>query len=368
MTMTHVFSLAHGIAAAPETCAAPMPSESLADFDRNILEAIGSNRMLATMPSRRTSDRLQPSGDRAWSALPLISSYWRSVKRVFSISRNKRAWRTLHYMARCAAYPWATLHWLDSLDRSRLNGALDQQPRLLLKPYRPYVSKRYDFRRRSSVLLDHYAFAAKLEAEGRFVELLGGRTQSLAAIMGKRSTQCYQLSISKTDKFDREGEVILSLRMAANGSLVQAMVFNFAMCNTTPCIEIGCVQGDNSANAQAMIKLATKALHGIRPKNLLLHAIYALADVCNVQRVFGISNASRVFRSRHVHANYDSFWVESGGVLDRDGFFLLPRRLLEKANVPSHRRAEYRRRAELRTDMCAQIRNSILCSALVNTE
>jgi uncharacterized protein VirK/YbjX len=293
------------------------------------------------------------------SIVAVIASFWLSVTRVSRICTSKRTWRTICYLAKCAARPLASLRWIVALERSPLQQFLDRQPRLLLKPYRPYISRQYDFQRRTAALLNHYALAFSLCPAGTTMDMLAGRTHALAEIIGKNGIDRYQLTVAKTDRFDREGELILSLKESLTGEAVQVLVFSFALRDSMPCIEIGCLQGGRAALSQACIKQATKALHGIRPKNLLLDAIYALSRGWKVARIFGISNASRVFFGACVYSDYDEFWSELGGVADRDGFFALPATLPQKIAIPSNRRAEYRRRTELRLDMDAQIQKSM---------
>lgn len=285
----------------------------------------------------------------------VFARFWRSVVRVAQISDSRRLSRTLRYVAKCAIRPRASLRWLQALEHSPLGDFLDRQPRLLLKPHRAYISHEYGFSRRAAALLNHHALAGGLRAVGKAAALPAGREQVLAEIVGKNGNDRYLLTIGATDKFDREGEVMLALRDAGGGDLVQVLVFTLAIRDAMPCVEIGCLQGGRAAQSQAIIKRATKALHGIRPKNLLLDAIYALARGWDMAAIYGVSNANRIYRSKYVHSDYDEFWRELGGRADRDGFFALPATLPEKTAIPSHRRAEYRRRAEVRGELDAQI-------------
>jgi uncharacterized protein VirK/YbjX len=284
-----------------------------------------------------------------------LARWWRSAMRVAAISETRRHWRTVRYAAKCILRPLASLRWIEALEHSPLAPHIERKPRLILKPHRAYISRHYGFARRSAALLTHHVLTASLRSHGKSVEPPTGEEQVVAEIDGKHAGERYRVCIGGTDKFDREGEVMLSLREANSGELVQVLVFTLALRNDRPSLEIGCLQGGRTAQAQALIKRATKALHGIRPKNLLLDAVYSLADGWGMCAIYGISNASRVFGGKRVHADYDEFWRELGGVADHDGFFALPPTLPEKTDIPSNRRAEYRRRGETRAQLAAQI-------------
>jgi uncharacterized protein VirK/YbjX len=305
---------------------------------------------------------LRPLADRPSTTAAML----RSIARVWRINSNRRAWRTLRYIGKCALSPAASVRWAVAVEHSALGDFLDERPRIQLKPHRAYLSRRYDFRRRAVALLNHYALAIGLRDAGKAMDLLLGPAQVLADIEGKNGADRYRLMIGSTDKFDREGEVMLSLQEAASGLVVQVLVFSLAVRDAIPCIEIGCLQGGSTEQSQALIKHATKALHGIRPKNLMLDAIYALSRCWNVQRIYGIGNESRVYGGRNVHSDYDAFWSEIGGRADVDGFYALPPALVRKTDIPSNRRAEYRRRAELRADMEARIQKWVGSSAVIH--
>jgi uncharacterized protein VirK/YbjX len=61
----------------------------------------------------------------------------------------------------------------------------------------------------------------------------------------------------------------------------------------------------------------------LRPKNLPLSILYGFASSVGALRIRFIGNDGHA-RSGRIKASYDTFWMESGGVLARDGFFDLP--------------------------------------------
>ena len=89
----------------------------------------------------------------------------------------------------------------------------------------------------------------------------------------------------------------------------------------------------------------------------MIEAAQCLARAWNIGSIFGVSNASRVFKSPSTFADYDALWLEIGGVRDRNGLFRLPvsPKHHNLADVPSHHRSEYRKRMLMRDDVATQI-------------
>ena len=85
----------------------------------------------------------------------------------------------------------------------------------------------------------------------------------------------------------------------------------------------------------------------MRPKTLLLTLFRVLARLYGIERLRGVAKAAHPFAAQ-IHADYDAFWRENGGVPGEDGFYELPRfgarrpvRLL-----PSKRRSARRQREQ----------------------
>jgi uncharacterized protein VirK/YbjX len=124
---------------------------------------------------------------------------------------------------------------------------------------------------------------------------------------------------------------------------------------------IGCIQGPRPELGREAVKQATSDLHGLRPKQAVLVALYAMIGAYGAQGVRAVTNADHVHQARwrsrsKVAADYDGFWTEMGGVQVGNSFEL-PTRLARKtvAEIPSKKRAQYRRRHALEDAMISQI-------------
>jgi uncharacterized protein VirK/YbjX len=144
-----------------------------------------------------------------------------------------------------------------------------------------------------------------------------------------------------------------------DGAGLQVSYAQFSIINGGRTIAIGCLQGAaNNAGLDAVRDL-TRQCHGLRPKNLLLSMVRAVAEALGMEQVYGVSNGAHVFAgiANKVKADYDGFWLEAGGTETEDGFFELPPREPHRdaADVESKRRSEFRRREALRQQACEKV-------------
>lgn len=115
---------------------------------------------------------------------------------------------------------------------------------------------------------------------------------------------------------------------------------------------IGAMQGPNIENSREVIKKLTKAYHGCRTKNLILHMTQEVARALGVAHIYAVTNEgyyamNHVRRDRKLKTNFGAFWAESGGTQCADArFYELPMKEVRRSmeDVPTRKRAVYRRR------------------------
>ncbi|MBV1774364.1 VirK/YbjX family protein [Burkholderiaceae bacterium DAT-1] len=292
-----------------------------------------------------------------------LQALGRAVRAVASIDTKRKYSRTARFLSKCICRPRASVRWLTDLYQSGMGDLVHLHPRLLLKPYRPYINRQNTFHLRAHTIRSHYQMAIRLISPRFVVQMLVGETLQLAKIQGKTADAAFELVLTRTDMFDREGELVLTLRTADTHLIVYRLVFSLGTSAAgKQALVVGCLQGPKHEGARDTVKHATKALHGIRPRNLLVDALYSIKRACGIQEIQCVSTAARVFQGESVHADYDAVWTEAGGVLQQDGMFRLPANLIHDiSHVPSKHRAEYRRRMTLRDtldrDIAAQLRS-----------
>lgn len=224
------------------------------------------------------------------------------------------------------------------------------RPSVVAKIYRPYLTRTLGVAGRLAVLDAHYAF---MFGHG-LAHMLAQASRSkvpLARLTGKSGVP-YTIDLRAVGAFEREGELVLQL--CCDGALVYSTAFTFSTPGGAPQVMIGSVQGPRGADAMAAIKQASRELHGLRAKALLVTLVQqlGLALGCSQLRLVGNANrtAGRAIGRGQVLADYEQFWQELGAVRCPDGDFAMPCRPLaplDLAQVEQKRRSEARKRHHL---------------------
>jgi len=273
---------------------------------------------------------------------------------------GKQVWK---YLVRGAMlYPWAS-RWADYvLTDSQLRAMLAEKPCLLFKLQRAYLRKDAGVATRLAWLRSHYDWTRRRWSEDFMASLYEQGAVTLATLQGDQA-RSYQVILRPTGGFDREGELVMSLE--TSGERVAVASFTIHQSGGEWVLDIGCLQGPRPELGRDAVKTATGDLHGLRPKQAILMALYAFANGYGIRRIEAVGNEGHIYmarwrRRRNIAADYDSFWTEMGGVAEGNGF-RLPARLARKSpdEVPSRKRAQYRRRHLLEDTMIGQIRDAL---------
>ena len=260
-------------------------------------------------------------------------------------------------------FPRQRTRWQAFLDSMPGLGSLAQMhPCLRFKIYRPYASRQLGCAARLALLEGHYRFLWQAGARA-LVERAARQPLVLAAFAGKDGA-LYRLQLTAIHDSYREGE--LCLRLTRDGLPLYLASFLFLPRADGVSLQLGALQGLRSEAGRLAVREATRALHGCRPKNLMVTALRDVGDFFACNNVFLISNDNRIAlnarRRRHIAADYDQAWQELHALRMRDGNYYLPcaaYRAPDLAAVPSKKRADARRRGELlqcmTNDMRAQL-------------
>ena len=130
---------------------------------------------------------------------------------------------------------------------------------------------------------------------------------------------------------------------------------------------LGAMQGPNVDDAKDLVKRITKRCHAYRTKNLILYAAQSVARNFGVEKIFAVTNEgyyanNHVRRDRKLKTSFSDFWLEVGGTPTSDErFFELPLTEVRKTveEIPSHKRAQYRRRFALLDELDATIADKL---------
>ena len=240
-----------------------------------------------------------------------------------------------------------------------LHSLAQLHPCLRFKIYRPYASRQLGCADRLALLEGHYRFLWQAGARA-LVERAARGPVVLAAFEGKDGAP-YRLQLTAIHDSYREGE--LCLRLTRDGQPLYLASFLFLPRADGVSLQLGALQGLRSEAGKLAVKEATRALHGCRPKNLMVTALRDFGDFFACNNLFLISNDNRIAlnarRRRHIAADYDLAWQELHALRMRDGNYHLPcapYRAPDLAGMPSRKRADARRRGELLQDMADGMR------------
>ena len=164
----------------------------------------------------------------------------------------------------------------------------------------------------------------------------------------------------------KEGLMAVVMRLN-NKHLYQMMFWLSPNNNKELSLWIGAMQGPNMADAKEIIKDITKRSYRYRTKNLILYMTMAIARNFGCKHIYAVSNEgyyamNHVRRDRKLKTDFGAFWAETGGhVTDDARFYEIPlfetRKNMEE--IPTRKRAVYRKRFVFQNDVDSQIKKNM---------
>jgi len=269
---------------------------------------------------------------------------------------------------RALLHPGQTPAWLHLLNsHPAFSEYVRGCPRFVYKVYRLYNSNALDAGQRLAAIRAHYEFIFR-HGLGQTVARASLAPVPLAEVQG-RSGLPYRIELRTVNMFDREGELVLQL--VQDGKTLYTVAFTIAARDggQVPDIGIGCIQGGKTEDAREAIRTATRELHGLRPKQLMIALVRQLGHGYGCARLLLVSNRNRVvykaIRNGRVLADYDQLWEELGARRRADGDYELDCTALAAPDmdaIPSKKRAEARRRFELLMQLADGVCKSLRAS------
>ncbi|XXQ68654.1 VirK/YbjX family protein [Neisseriaceae bacterium B1] len=220
-----------------------------------------------------------------------------------------------------------------------------------------YLDKRFNSPKKRMDIFLHDVHAMQSLAQGRvFQHFLNEQAILLANI---DEDLYYQLSINDLDI--NEGLWSLSLRNHEYECLYAAS-FGFLPNGQ---FLVTSLQGPRGENGKECVRQLTKKLHGLRPQHLTVALLQLLAKISGCTQIVGIPQDRQVKLrwklKKRVSMNYDEFWQECGGMLTKDGYWILPKEYVRKPEVEiaSKKRAMYRRRYQMLDNLAHDIHKNL---------
>jgi uncharacterized protein len=255
--------------------------------------------------------------------------------------------------------PSAARIWFGTLAKNALLGDIAvRNRRYLERPFRRFIQADMRASARAALLRGHFRVVREFLGDDLVRSLYLSSEEVTLALSGR-----YALVVSEPVRCWREGLLTVAWRdVVEQVDLAWATIsFEWHAESGKRGALIGGLQGP-AAMGREQVREATRACHGLRPKAAVLEAICALCRIAGVDELHGVAKKTHVSSATSVQlrADYDGFWQEIGGI-EVDGRYLLPLQLHHRdvSEVPSNRRAEFRRRQALIADLLAQISRAV---------
>lgn len=276
---------------------------------------------------------------------------------------TKRNYR-LKFLLRSLLFWSATHRMLNTLARRPdFYRLLSTQITLPSKAHRQYLTRGLHASQRADAIINHYTWLDE-KVPAVLAEALSAATQTLVIDFAGKDDAHFSLYASNASKAEREGESTLWL-CDSDDTLLASVTFSVISEHGQQVLVIGGLQGPRKEVNHEVIKVATRACHGIFPKKMLLEVLSQLAILTGITAIYGVSDNGHVFRAlryrlskgRHFHASYDEFWASIEGEKDNAWRWRLPTQFARKPleTIASKKRAEYRRRFQLLDDVAEKI-------------
>lgn len=270
---------------------------------------------------------------------------------------------SLKLSARALFYRRQTRRWLSLLNSHPLFAQmLPSCPRLVNKIYRDYLSTNLAVDARLDALAAHYGFVIRTGLAPLVAQ--AAREPVELCRLAAKSDLGYRVVLRAGSVLVREGELILQLMH--HDTLVFSVAFSFLRQQGGLTLGLGCLQGPSGSAGLDLVRNATRELHGLRPKNLLLRLVRQLGFDLGCRDLILVGNANRVVgkssRKGRVHADYNALWEELHAVQRADGDYVLACEdlpALELESIASKKRSEARKRHEMQAVAIGAIRTHI---------
>lgn len=279
-------------------------------------------------------------------------------------SRFHRFKRQLRWALAAAIRQADAAEWFEWLDQPEMRPYVEADPRLAFRPLGAYMSIRWNWSRRAKVIRDTYAF---IHAQG------GPLHQAMTSPEGSVLVQLpldkgmtVDVRFRPDPQFRKEGEISIFFSLNGIDHPISSFALAFERTGDGWICFVGAVQGRKGGGEDA-IKVATKAMHGLRPKQFMVFLAQEIARSLRVKTLQGVGNGIHVFRAgqhklirtkRDIQFDYDELWTEAGGAPGQDGWFILPskprRRGLDE--VKPNKKSMYAKRYAMLDEMSRQIR------------
>ena len=289
-------------------------------------------------------------------------------KKIYDLNNHRELRRFFVFVARCCINSQKIKHLEEFFSQSeKLKQVAEKFPFVYEQSTRAFFYYKSNFDERIKLIEEHFEFLTQSMNEDFLLKIYGGEKIFLWKMPLDETLKEMRLVICMQSGQKKEGLASIVLELADNTPVYQIMFWigkdsaeNFSMW-------IGALQGPNVENSKDLIKILTKKCHAYRTKNLILYAAQAVARSLNLKKIYAVTNYgyyanNHIRRDRKLKTSFSDFWQECGGTpTDDERFFEIPLSEYRKTyeEIPTQKRAVYRRRFQLLDEIDADILKNI---------
>ena len=289
-------------------------------------------------------------------------------KKIYDLNNPREAHRFAVFTARCMFNRRKMKRVLEFFDGNEvLKRVAENFPYVYEQPTRAFFYHRSTFDERVQLIEEHMTFLQSTLKDDALIGLYSDETLRLWQMELDAEFGEMELVLRAEPGQRKEGLAALMLRLP-DGEAIYQIIFWIARDRSGDwAMRIGAMQGPNMDGAKDIIKRITKKCHAYRTKNLILYAAQSVARTLGLKKIYAVTNEgyyanNHVRSDRKLKTSFSDFWQEAGGRhTDDPRFDRLP--LVEKRKtveeIPSHKRAAYRRRFAMLDRLDEEVRNNL---------
>lgn len=271
---------------------------------------------------------------------------WAPMTQVIGEKRMDKPLEKVKYGIRYFLSRNSRSRFLMRVSRSEFGRSLfEKHPSNFYVPLRSYLDNRFTVKERFDACILDVETAKMKFGEQHANNLLAGYSIPLIEL------DSFSVHLQMNRVSQHEGFWAISLKDSQHLSIAN-LSFGFLDKST---LLIASIQGtkDSQRNILELNKRLTKEAFGLRPQNLLIATLQSLCSAWNIDNLIGIDPKHQVKRKQNTARqgfkfDYIALWNELGALKNFSGYWSLSTQmpLRELAEVPSHKRSQYRKRNE----------------------
>ena len=292
-----------------------------------------------------------------------MSNFIELGKKIYDLNNPREAHRFAVFVARCCLHPKRMSRLEKFFGQSELMSKVAEgYPFVYEQATRAFFYYRSTFEERARLIEENMQFLSARMNDDFMLKLYGDKKIELWRMSLDETLGEMNLVLCAESGQRKEGLAAVMFNLPGEVPVYQ-ILFWIARHESDWAMWIGAMQGPNVDDAKELVKRITKRCHAYRTKNLILYAAQSVARSLGVEKIFAVTNEgyyanNHVRRDRKLKTSFSDFWAEVGGTPTDDvRFFELPLTETRKTaeEIPSHKRAQYRRRFALLDELDASI-------------